>query len=405
LNPETLVAIRSWVTDAGLTGMQENDLLRGFAERIRAAGTPINRAILVVDTLHPVHEGRAFRWRSDQKHESEIVEYGRSNASEEDAANWRRSPFYQLLESGETVLRRNMARGDSPDFPVIEKMRNEGQTDYVVMVQRFTEAGTVGEMDCIYSAWSTDAPEGFLDGDVDSLVDLMPTLALAVKCASLFRIAGTLVETYLGRDAGKRVLDGRIERGTADKVSAVLWWSDLRGFTGISDTAAPEQIMPMLNDYAEAIISSIHDEGGDVLKLIGDGILAVFEASDPARACQCALQAATAARARIEAVNGRRSAQDLPITDAYLALHFGDVFYGNIGSLERLDFTVIGPSVNMVNRIATMCRSAERKVLLSSNFVEAAPQHLHGDIVSVGRFALRGFADPQELFTIIPSAR
>ena len=204
-------------------------------------------------------------------------------------------------------------------------------------------------------------PAGFEEGQVEALCRLIPALALAVKCASLARIAGTLVETYLGRDAGRRVLSGRIARGVAEQIGAVLWFSDLRGFTRITDTAAPEQVIPLLNDYAEAIISAIHEAGGDVLKLIGDGTLAIFKAEEPAEACRCALEAEALARQRVAALNARRAASGLPLTQAYLGLHIGEVFYGNIGSQERLDFTVVGPAVNEASRIAAMCRSAERE--------------------------------------------
>jgi adenylate cyclase len=248
----------------------------------------------------------------------------------------------------------------------------------------------------------TGAPAGFADQQVKALLSLVPPLALAIKCVSLQRIAGTLVETYLGRDPGRRVLAGRITRGVADRVKAVLWFSDLRGFTHISDTAEPGQIIPLLNDYAEAVISAIHDTGGDVLKLIGDAILATFDATDPSRACRSALDAEAAARVRISAVNQRRAAEGLPVTEVYLGLHLGVVFYGNIGSMDRLDFTVIGPAVNMVTRIAAMCRSAKRDVLLSSAFVAGLRKDLRPDIVSVGRYALRGFADAEELFNLAP---
>jgi adenylate cyclase len=225
-------------------------------------------------------------------------------------------------------------------------------------------------------------------------------LALAVKCASLARIAGTLVETYLGRDAGRRVLAGRIARGVADKIAAVLWFSDLRGFTRITDTARPREIIPLLNDYAECTISAIHDAGGDVLKLIGDGTLAIFKADDAGQACRCALEAAEFAGQRVAALNERRAASELPVTQAYLGLHVGEMFYGNVGSQDRLDFTVVGPAVNEVARIAAMCRSAERDVLLSAAFVAAAREGDRARLVSVGRYALRGVGRAQELFTL-----
>ena len=301
-----------------------------------------------------------------------------------------------LLETGGSALRRRLARGDPADFAIFEELRAQGQTDYLALVHRFAADGVIGEMDCVCSSWSTDAPSGFADGQVEALTGrLVPALALAVKCASLARIAGTLVETYLGRDAGRRVLSGRIARGVADRIGAVLWFSDLRGFTRITDTAPPEQVIPLLNDYAEAVISAVHEAGGDVLKLIGDGALAIFKADDPARACRSALAAEALMRERVAALNARRAAAGLPVTDVYLGLHVGEVFYGNIGSPDRLDFTVVGPAVNEASRIAAMCRSAERDVLLSSAFAAAAREEDRAAFVSVGRYALRGVAGPR----------
>jgi adenylate cyclase len=255
-------------------------------------------------------------------------------------------------------------------------------------------------MDCVYSSWTTDAPGGFTDAQIAALCRLVPSLALAVKCASLARIAETLVETYLGRDAGRRVLSGRIMRGVAERIGAVLWYSDLQSFSRISETAEPDEIIPFLNDYSEAIISSVHEAGGDVLKLIGDGTLAIFKASDPGQACRCALEAEKTMRMRIAALNEKRGAEGLPLTDAYLGLHIGEVFYGNIGSQDRLDFTVVGPAVNEVSRIVALCRSVDRKILASSAFVTAALEEERSDLISIGRYALKGMERPQELFTL-----
>jgi adenylate cyclase len=191
-----------------------------------------------------------------------------------------------------------------------------------------------------------------------------------------------------------------MSRGTADVISAVLWFSDIRGYTAISERASPDQILPLLNDYAEVVISAIHGAGGDVLKLIGDGTLAIFKADDPAEACRLALQAEAELRQRLIALNQRRGEQSQPVASIYLGLHIGDVFYGNIGSRDRLDFTVIGPAVNEVSRIASMCRSVERYVLMSSGFVATLPPSERHNLVSVGRYALRGINRAQELFTI-----
>ncbi len=393
--------VGAWVTEAGLMGMPETALLSGFCERLVAAGLPLTRAIVIIDTLHPVYEGRLFRWRrKPTPGEDLFTEYGRADGGSEAAERWRRSPFHHLLETEGSVLRRCFCRGDPTDFSLLEQYRDEGETDYLAMIHRFAAEGAIGEMDCVYSSWCSDASEGLSDDQVEALTRLVPSLALAIKCASLARIAGTLVETYLGRDAGRRVLSGRIERGVADRIDAVLWFSDLQGFTKITDTATPEQVIPLLNDYAEAIISAIHEAGGDVLKLIGDGTLAIFKADEPGKACRCALEAEGLARQRVKELNRRRKEEGLPLTKPYLGLHIGEVFYGNIGSQERLDFTVVGPAVNEASRIATMCRSAERDVLLSAAFASAADPQDRARLVSIGRYALRGVGRPQELFTL-----
>lgn len=401
MHEASVAAIAAWVTEAGLNGASEFELLCGFCSRLADAGVPLARALLLADTLHPVYEGRVFRWqRVPAVDEPGIVEYGRLTEDDEADARWRRSPFYHMLQTGASVLRRNLARGDSADFAIIAEVHAQGQTDYLALIHRFAAAGIIGEMDCIYSAWSSDAPAGFSDGQVEALGRLVPTLALAIKCASLARIAGTLVETYLGRDAGRRVLAGRIARGVAERIRAVLWFSDLRGYTRMSDTVPPEQIIPLLNDYADAIISAIHEAGGDVLKLIGDGTLAVFNAPNLAEACRCALVAGELARARIIALDQRRTQEGLPVCRPYLGLHIGEVFFGNIGSRDRLDFTVVGPAVNEAARIAAMCASVDQDVLLSSAFVAAAGPECGVSFVSVGRYALRGVARPQDLYTL-----
>jgi adenylate cyclase len=396
-----LAELSGWVTEAGLAGESEIAILDGFCHRAIAGGIPVVRAMVIIDTLHPVYEGRAFRWRRDgAAQNTQVLEYGSSNEGEM-AENWRRSPFYYLLQTGGSVLRRRLAAGDPADFPAIAEQQAQGATDYLALINRFAAAGVIGEMDCVYSYWATDCADGFDPWQADALTTLMPKLALAIKCVSLARIAQTLVETYLGRDPGRRVLGGRIGRGAAEQINAVLWYSDLRGFTRITDNAPPAQTIALLNDYAEAVISAIHDHGGDVLKLIGDGILAIFPYGAESRdACAGALGAEAALRRLLATLNQKRAAAGFPITEVYLGLHIGEVFYGNIGSRERLDFTVIGPAVNEVARIAAMCRSAERDVLLSASLADAVGAARVGVPVSVGRYALGGVARPQELFTL-----
>ena len=402
MNQQAIDETARWVTAHGLAGASEKTLLAGFCERCCAADVELSRAVAIIDTLHPIYEGRAFRWRNDGIEEEAIIEY-RSTSVGEAAENWRRSAFFHLMSTGADEVRRRIGLGDPTDFFNLDVMKAEGNTDFLAFAHRFASDGVIGEMDCFYSHWTTRRLDGFRESDVAALRRLVPSLGLAIKCASVTRIAGTLVEVYLGRDAGQRVLAGRISRGVADRINAVLWFSDLRGFTGITDSAPPGEIIPLLNDYAEAVITAIHDASGDVLKLIGDGTLAIFKADDPAAACRAALAAAADLRQRIATLNERRATAGRPVTSAYLGLHIGDVFYGNVGSEDRLDFTVVGPAVNEVARIAAMCRSVDRGILLSSEFVASMDEAERWQFVSVGRYALRGVGRAKELFTLDPA--
>jgi adenylate cyclase len=393
--------IAAWLIERGLAGGSEAELLHGFCARCCEAGLQLSRAAAIIDTLHPIYEGRAFRWRNDGVPEDVVVEYGSTDEGEA-AATWQQSPLYRLWSTGEDELRRRIGPEEPAEFPLLAQLSRDGQTDYLAFVHRFARESVIGGMDCIYSAWMTADPGGFREPDLTALRRLVPPLALSMKCASLTRIAGTLVEVYLGQDAGRRVLSGRISRGVAERISAVLWFSDLRGYTAITDTAPPDEVIPLLNDYADAVISAIRKAGGEVLKLIGDGVLAIFRADDPTAACRAALGAEASLRRGVHALNARRASDGRPVTHVYLGLHIGDVFYGNIGSVDRLDFTVVGPAVNEVSRIAAMCRSADRGVLLSADFVAATPEPERATLVSVGRYALRGVGQSKELFTLDP---
>ena len=405
---DRITTLIAWLAEAGLSSLPEADIVTGFCERAAAAGIPIGRAHVFVDTLHPVHEGHVFRFGHDPS-EPLSKAYGRTVSDSVPAAvadstvsqQWRGSAFFQMLQTGESFLRRRLTPETEPEFSVLPDMQAAGMTDYVAIINRFSAERVIGDMDAVYSSWATAAPDGFTDGQMDALRSLTPFLALAIKSVATARMLGTLMETYLGRDAGRRVLGGRIVRGVAERIEAVIWFSDLRGFTKITDTT-PEHVIPLLNDYADVVVTSIHSEGGDVLKLIGDGTFAIFVADDLAHACSAAIAAAVAARRGVAMLNERRAAEGLPVTDVYLGLHVGQVFYGNIGSTERLDFTVVGPAVNEASRISAMCRSVDQPILLSKAF--AGVSGIRNRIVSVGRYALRGVTQPQELFTLDPEA-
>ena len=228
-------------------------------------------------------------------------------------------------------------------------------------------------------------------------------LALAFKSIIAVETAGTLMATYLGEDAGRRVMSGAINRGVAETVRAVLWYSDLEGFTRIADNEPAAELIGLLNDYAEAVVGSVHAHGGQVLKFIGDGILAMFPLAEGAMPSGRALDAAAGAIAAAQRLSAERLTEGRPTTGMHVALHTGDVLYGNIGSRDRLDFTVVGPAVNEVARIEALCRSLEQQVIVSSAFArDAGPAR--NRLVSLGRYALKGVRRPEELFTLDPGS-
>jgi class 3 adenylate cyclase len=339
MDQKKIAALMEWAAAAGLVGFDDVQLLDGFCTRIADAGLPLRRALIGLDRLHPTVETSNFLWRRSLA-TTEWQDFKRAGTPREEA-QWLNSPFHFMMSSETPWLHRP--------------------------------------------------------------IEAAPQDWLAYKSLSTTQQADTLVATYLGRDAGERVLAGNIQRGVADRISAVLWLSDLRGFTRIADSVPGDQIVHLLSDYAEALVTAIHAHDGHVLKFMGDGLLAIFQAEDMASACQQAIAAADRANDQVEGLNTRRSAQDLPITDFYLGLHLGEVFYGNIGSQDRLDFTVVGPAVNEVSRIESMCRALEQDVILSAAFAEAA-KHSQDRLVSLGRYALRGVRRPQQLFTLDPDS-
>ena len=396
----TRVGLMNWVVGQGLTGLSEHDLIRGFCERCCAAGLDLSRSMVFIDTLHPIFEGRGFRWNDSESNESDRFEYGPTGDNDE---GWRRSVFYHMLEQGHDELPLDLADPAVHGFSRVPELVQNGHRHMLSFVHRFGETGALGQMDCFYSYWLTRRAEGFSESELAALRDLVPALGLVIKSAQQVDIVRTLGRVYLGRDASERVLHGKISRGVTEQIKAVLWYSDLRGSTAIAESISPDEIIPFLNDYAQAAIGAIHDAGGDVLKLIGDGVLAMFTGDHLSHAKRAALSAEHRFRLNMIALNASRGAEGRAVTSAYVGLHVGEVFYGNIGHEDRLDFTVVGPAVNEVSRIASMCRSVDRDLLVSAAFrdgLDTAGRHY---LVSTGRFALRGIGRAQDLYTLEPA--
>lgn len=393
--PDAERALIDWLIEAGLRDHDERELLGGLCERLKLAGLGLSRVLMASQLLHPQLQARGFLWRGDG-----VVreEYG-GGAGRDPGGDWPLSPFYHMVHEGLDSLRIRLDHSLTPGrFPLLDRLRAEGGTDYFATARRFTPERVLGDLSGVAVSWTTDRPGGFAESELALLERCASPLALGFKGMAAIDTARTLTRTYLGQDVAMRVLGGGIRRGEALPIEAVLWSSDLVGFTRIADTTAPDRLMALLNAYAEVVVDVVERHGGDVLKFMGDGILAIFRDDD---AAERALDAAIAARHEVRALNeGRRRAGE-PTTDFHLGLHRGEVLYGNIGSAERLDFTVIGPAVNEVARIEAMCRSLERRVIVSKALARTAGA-ARDRLVSLGRYALKGVGRAQELYTIDP---
>jgi adenylate cyclase len=358
-----------------------------MCRRIVAARIPIWRAFCSVDTLHPQIVASAYIWRREEQGAVRRTAPHSFFASQE----WTTSPIAELKRTGHTI-RRRVCDPDCPmDFPVVGELRAEGGTDYIAMPMICSG----GEINAI--SWATNQPGGFSEAEVEGLTAVADTLAIIVELQSTRRVARYLLDTYVGHRTGERVLSGAITRGSRETIHAVIWYSDLRGFTALTDSLVRDRVIDLLNEYFEIMVEAVGAEGGEALKFVGDAMLAIFELREgeqPSDRCAAALRAARVAIAKIAECNRRRSDQGEPLIRFGLALHLGEVSYGNIGAPSRLDFTVVGPAVNHAARLEKLAGEMNREVVTSASFAAASKIPME----SLGRHTLRGIREPQEVF-------
>lgn len=368
-------------TAPGLPGVAE--VLEGLSERLLAEGIPLQRTWYGTLPLHPLVYARGWSWRRVGGGDHGAIAHEDRGAISLETT----SPIHRVHD-GEDRVRVHLEAEDS-HYQLLQRLRAAGGTDYVL----FAVSGRRGRS-CL--SFTTDAPGGF-DAAQLARMDRVRTFAgLVFQTFDLEALAATLLNTYLGAGPGARVLDGQIRRGDGETLRAATWFCDLRGFTAATETLALPALLELLNEWFAAMVAAVDAHGGEVLKFMGDGMLAAFTHPDARDACRAALAAADEAEARIAAVNLRR---DEPLAFG-LALHYGDVMYGNIGAPARLDFTVIGPAVNRAARLESLTAVLGRTVILSSTFaaVCGAP------VISLGRHALKGVAEPEEVFARAPAA-
>jgi adenylate cyclase len=375
-----------WLTNGTRDERFIDNIFAQMCIRLQQAGIPLARSTLHVRIQHPQWLGARIMW-SDGKREAEIsrVDYDVQERSE-----YIGSAAHEIFE-GAAEVRENLERDPSlgRKHALYDEMRAKGLTDYVA----WPLYHTLGKRHLV--TFATDRPGGFDDAHVAALKKLLPVLALVSEIRIKNRLARTLLETYVGSHAGELILAGATRRGTGTTVRAAIMICDLRDFTKISDNWPRDDVIDLLNDYFDAMSEPIARHGGEILKFIGDGLLAIFPLQEP-NACQNLLHAVTEARQAMVALNERNNATSRAPLNYGIGVHVGDVMYGNIGSTSRLDFTVIGPAVNMASRLEALTKQLGRKVLLSRDFAELVQPKF--ELEHVGKHEVRGFSDPIELF-------
>ena len=387
LTPECL-SMRpvDWLLQRGGGCQSPRELMRDLCGLLTYQGFPLLRVTAFVMTLHPQTRGVSMTWWRDKPDPSETTVL----RGIENTAPFQRSPLPAIFEGAGAIRRRLDLPDVELDYPILEDLKAEGATDYVAMPLHFSS----GQINFI--TWCSDQPGGFTGEQLSTLYELLPALALRLEVLHKQRLTNSLLEVYLGKDAGHRVLSGAIERGQSETMNAVIWFSDLRGFTHLSDTLPKEEIVDLLNSYFECMVVPVEERGGQILKFVGDGVLAIFPYDNacPHEMSDQALKAAFDARLLMEDLNKRRAAAGKPTLRYGLGLHIGEVAYGNIGSLERLDFTVIGPAVNLANRLQALAKRLDSVVVTSGEFAQACPR----PFISLGRHDIAGLDHPVEAF-------
>jgi adenylate cyclase len=389
MNASELRNLTDWLIDGARSASGPSRLMSETCERMVQAGLPLWRVGVFIRTLHPDIFGRNFIWRPGAE-----VEIGTVDFDVLDSPGFVSSPLAIVFTQGNEVRGRDLQNGR---FPIFEELLAEGVTDYFAVPLRFVD-GSIHA-----SSWTTKQPGGFSDEQINALRSLIPPLARVIEIISLHRTATILLDTYVGNRAGARILGGQIRRGHTDTMDAAIWLSDLRGFTALSDRLPAETVVEILNRYFDCQVHAIRAHGGEVLKFMGDGLLAVFPideyVGDVTQVCSRVLEAARESRASVEDMQ-------FPIGDTVerfrfgVALHVGKILYGNIGGGNRLDFTCIGPAVNLAARLEKIAGRLHRTIVASAGFAGICA----GGWTELGEFPIAGFSKAERVFGLLDEA-
>jgi adenylate cyclase len=375
-----------WLTNDTRDERFIDNIFAQLCIRLQQAGLPLTRATLHILIQHPQWLGARMLWADGMRD----AEMSRVDHDVRERSEYIGSPGNEIHD-GVTEVRENLERDPAlgRQHAVYDEMRAKGLTDYVA----WPLYHTLGKRHFV--TFATDRPGGFDDAHLASLKKVLPVLALVSEIRVKNRLARTLLETYVGSHAGELILAGATRRGTGTTVSAAIMICDLRDFTKISDNWPRDDVIDLLNNYFDAMSEPVAKHGGEILKFIGDGMLAIFPLSEP-QACANLMHAVSEARQAMAALNERNRETGRAPLNYGIGIHIGDVMYGNIGSRARLDFTVIGPAVNMASRLEALTKQLGRTVLLSRAFADFVKDDF--ELERVGEHPVRGFNDPIELF-------
>ncbi len=390
-----------WLLSEGCTMASTGALVDGLCRRLVDDGTPLWRMFLLIRTLHPQVFATNYTWRRD----SGVVEEFSAPYSVLETSMHLESPCAAIFDGGAAIRRRLDIADTRLDFPVLEDLQAEGATDYVSMPVPFSD----GQINVVSLA--ADRPGGFSSEELGHIYDMLPVFGLLLEVLAARQTAATVLNTYLGEHTGERVLKGLIKRGDGEDIHAVIWFCDLRDSTPLAESMSRAAFLGILNDFFDCMAGAVLDHGGEVLRFIGDAALAIFptgvasatlpgartrKCCSTEQACHSALAAAQDAQARMEALNRARAQNGEPSLGFGLALHMGEVTYGNIGVPQRLEFTVIGAAANEAARLQDMCKTLGESILISAEFARC----FSGELVSLGRHTLRGVGTAREIFTL-----
>lgn len=357
-------------------------------ERVTAAGLPVWRAYIGLQLIHPQLQAIGFMWRRGEPVQSIARAFGIQFTSA-----YIGSPMQEARELGRVVRHRLAGIGESHHV-VLHEVRADGGTDYLALPLRLARAGPLPVV-----TFATDAAPGFSDADIGDLTRLVDMMGAVVEMHIEHSIADTVVNTYLGPVVGERILNGAIRRGDGQEINAVLWFSDLRDFTGLNERLPGAEMLELLNNYLQLVGDALRAHGGEILKFIGDGVMAYFPVDDALFLPMVTANAVAAARrlvGDVEAANEARAAGGREPLRFGIGLHVGHVMFGNIGTEDRLDFTVIGPAVNRAARLEGLTKALGAPVLASAQFNDVCEVPLK----SLGKHRLRGVPEPVEVFTL-----